>query len=50
MKTPPSKQMCLSLAKAYWEAKPLTLAHRKLSWEYLFCWAFYEMYIEGWGK
>jgi len=42
-KQPPSKELCLALAQFYWEDR-----NPKLSWDYLFCWGFYEMYLEGW--
>jgi hypothetical protein len=50
MKSLPSQGMCLLLSQMYWEMKPSTQAHRQLSWDYLFCWAFHDIYVEGWGK
>ena len=41
---PPSKELCLALAK-FWENK-----NPQRSWEYLICWGFYEMYVEGWWQ
>lgn len=48
--TPPSREMCLYMAKMYWEARPTSENTRKRSWDYLICWAFYDMYIEGYWK
>lgn len=45
---PPSRGMCLMLAQLYWEIPRRTAAQKRLSWEYLFAWGFYEMYIESW--
>lgn len=43
MRLYPSKGLCLAMAE---------LQHRqdneRLMWEWLFCWAFYEMFIEVW--
>lgn len=44
MKTkPPSKELCLAMAQFYWQDRS-----PPRSWEWLICWGFYEMYIEGW--
>jgi hypothetical protein len=44
MKTkPPSKELCLAMAQFHWQDRS-----SQRSWEWLFCWGFYEMYIEGW--
>ena len=45
----PSRGMCLMLAQMYWEIPRRTAAQTRLSWEYLFAWGFYEMYVEEWG-
>lgn len=45
MRTPPSKDMCFYMARVHWEAN-----NHQLSWEYLICWGFYEMYVEGWWQ
>ncbi len=42
---PPSKELCLRMAEFYWEDK-----QPQRSWEYLICWGFYEMYVEGWWQ
>ena len=41
----PSRDLCLALAKFYWEEKK-----PQRSWDYLFCWGFYEMWLEGWWQ
>jgi hypothetical protein len=43
---PPSQGMCLLMSQMYWEE----LKNEQLSWDYLFCWGMYEMYVEGWSK
>ena len=45
---PPSRGMCLWMAQMYWEMRPSTAQSRQLSWDFLFAWGFYEMYVEGW--
>lgn len=47
MREPPSKALCLYMAEHYWAISP---RNEKRSWEYLICWAFYEMYVEGWWQ
>jgi hypothetical protein len=42
---PTSKQTLLQLAKYYTEQKGKRFAD--LSWTYLFCWAFYDHWIEN---
>ena len=43
----PSQGMCLWLAQMYWELWPQTARARNLSWQFLICWAFYDMYVEA---
>ena len=43
----PSQGMCLWLAQMYWELRPQTARARNLSWQFLICWAFYDMYVEA---
>jgi len=45
MRKPPSKQALLALSEYYFET-----GHPILSWDYLVCWGFYEMYVEGWWQ
>lgn len=40
---PPSQGTCLAMAIFWWENK-----RPERSWDWLFCWGFYEMYVEGW--
>ena len=47
MRKPPSKELCLEMARSYWECTPF---HEQRSWEYLIAWGFYEMYVEGWWQ
>jgi hypothetical protein len=42
MMTPPSKNLCLMMAKVNFTRD------EKLSWTWLVAWAFHEMYVEGW--
>lgn len=42
---PPSKELCLAMAEFYWKNQ-----NPQRSWEYLICWGFYEMYVEGWWQ
>jgi hypothetical protein len=39
---PPSKELCLMMAKINYPRD------EKLSWTWLFAWAFHEAYVEGW--
>ena len=41
----PSRDLCLALAQFYWEDK-----QPQRSWDYLFFWGFYEMWLEGWWQ
>jgi hypothetical protein len=45
MKPLPSKGMCLWLSQMYWEMRPSTASNRRLSWDYLMCWAAHEDWI-----
>ena len=45
---PPSREICLQMARIYWESKYRRPAYERLSWEYLICWRFYDMYVEDW--
>jgi hypothetical protein len=47
MKKPPNQKVCLYLAQMYWDIPRRTEEQTRLSWDYLICWAFYEMYVEG---
>ena len=46
MKNPPSKGLCLRMAEYYCD----TVKHEQAMWNWLFCWGFYEMYVECWVK
>ena len=43
---PPSKETCLRLSEIYFNDRTKTA--NNASWVWLFCWGFYDMYIEGW--
>ena len=45
MKSYPSKELCLQMAKIQFEQR-----NESLMWAWLVTWAFHEMYIEGWIK
>lgn len=49
MSQPPSRGLCLWMARVYWEARPQTEWNRQRSWDWLLCWGFYDMYLEGWS-
>jgi hypothetical protein len=40
---PPPKETCLQLAKFYWDIR-----RPDMSWDFLFLWGFYEMYLSWW--
>ena len=44
MKVYPSKELCLRMAEYHCE----TTKNEKMMWDWLFCWGFYEMYMEEW--
>jgi hypothetical protein len=44
MKVYPSKELCLRMAEYHCE----TTKNERMMWDWLFCWGFYEMYIESW--
>jgi hypothetical protein len=43
---PPSKDTCLHLSRYYNEFTGKQF--KKLSWMYLFCWGFYDHWVEDW--
>ena len=51
MKAPPSKDLCLMMAKVEHQQmiKSKYLNHREeIMWEWLIAWGFYEAFIDGW--
>jgi hypothetical protein len=46
MKTYPSKELCLQLARYYCEV----VKDEQLMWTWLITWGFYDMYLEGYMK
>jgi len=51
MKAPPSKDLCLMMAKVEHQRmiKSKYLNHREeIMWEWLIAWGFYEAFIDGW--
>jgi hypothetical protein len=44
-RSPPSKEFLLEMAEVQF-----VYGEEKTSWEYLICWGFYEMYVEGWWQ
>jgi hypothetical protein len=44
MKIYPTKELCLRMAEYHCE----TTKNERMMWDWLFCWGFYEMYIEEW--
>jgi len=46
MANPPSQDLCLYLARYYNERTEKQ--YQKLSWVYLFCWGFYDHWVEDW--
>lgn len=47
-RTPLPKETCLQMAKFY--ADTNNPRAQEMMWQYLFCWGFYDMWIEGWWQ